>query len=121
MSIGNVKTEGSKGNNFPWQLRMLNGLQAIINGNTTCCDKLTSLLTPQKRTPYVEVTTADGSIQGIYSISIANTGAAAGLVNGVSIPAGTILNFDACLLNNVLNIITWDATGTTFLITALTD
>ena len=31
MSEGNLKTEGQKGNNFPWQLKMLKGLQGIIN------------------------------------------------------------------------------------------
>ena len=31
MSIGNLKTDGLKGNNFPWQLKMLKGLQGIIN------------------------------------------------------------------------------------------
>lgn len=31
MSIGNLQTYGNKGNNFPWQLKMLNGLQGIIN------------------------------------------------------------------------------------------
>lgn len=29
MSVGNLKTEGQKGNNFPWQLKMLKGLQNI--------------------------------------------------------------------------------------------
>lgn len=31
MSIGNLKDYGNKGNNFPWQLKMLEGLQAIFN------------------------------------------------------------------------------------------
>ena len=31
MSVGNLKTDGLKGNNFPWQLKMLKGLQGIIN------------------------------------------------------------------------------------------
>jgi len=31
MSIGNLKTEGSKGTNFPWQYKMLKGLQGIID------------------------------------------------------------------------------------------
>jgi len=31
MSVGDLKTDGLKGNNFPWQLRMLKGLQGIIN------------------------------------------------------------------------------------------
>lgn len=29
MSIGNLKDYGNKGNNFPWQLKMLKGLQSI--------------------------------------------------------------------------------------------
>jgi hypothetical protein len=37
MSIGNVKTEGSKGNNFPWQLKMLVGQQCA-------CDALKELV-----------------------------------------------------------------------------
>ena len=31
MSIGDLKDYGNKGNNFPWQLKMLKGLQGIIN------------------------------------------------------------------------------------------
>jgi hypothetical protein len=37
MSIGNVKTDGSKGNNFPWQLKMLVGQQCA-------CDALQELV-----------------------------------------------------------------------------
>jgi hypothetical protein len=122
MSIGNLKDSGNQGNNFPWQYKVLLGLQGIIDSNNNCCEALLPLLQSQLRIPYVEVTTTFGeSAQGIfYSISIANIGAAAGLVNDVSIPAGTILNFDAGTLNNVLDAISWDATDTTFLITGLT-
>lgn len=36
MSIGNLKDEGNKGNNFPWQYKMLKGLDAINTSiNTT--------------------------------------------------------------------------------------
>ena len=36
MSIGNLKTDGGKGTNWPWQYRMLKGLEGIINAiNTT--------------------------------------------------------------------------------------
>jgi hypothetical protein len=31
MSIGNLKTEGGKGTNWPWQYKMLKGLQGIID------------------------------------------------------------------------------------------
>jgi hypothetical protein len=36
MSIGNLKTEGNKGNNFPYQLKVLQGLQCV-------CDQLKEL------------------------------------------------------------------------------
>ena len=32
MSIGNLKDEGNKGNNFPWQLKMLQGISAVYDG-----------------------------------------------------------------------------------------
>lgn len=31
MSVGDLKDYGNKGNNFPWQLKMLKGLQGIYN------------------------------------------------------------------------------------------
>jgi hypothetical protein len=36
MSIGNLKTDGNKGNNFPYQLKVLQGLQCV-------CDQLKEL------------------------------------------------------------------------------
>ena len=36
MSIGDLKTEGNKGNNFPYQLKVLQGLQCV-------CDQLKEL------------------------------------------------------------------------------
>lgn len=33
MSIGNLKTSGNKGNNFPWQFKMLKGLQDLYDTN----------------------------------------------------------------------------------------
>jgi hypothetical protein len=32
MSVGNLKTEGLKGNNFPWQLALLKSLENVSNG-----------------------------------------------------------------------------------------
>ncbi len=42
MSIGNLKDEGNKGNNFPWQLKMLQGLSALSTG----INNLVGALTP---------------------------------------------------------------------------
>jgi tripartite-type tricarboxylate transporter receptor subunit TctC len=49
MSVGNLKTDGQKGNNFPWQLKMLQGIQGIIDALTvgTCCP-------PQLKYPNIE-------------------------------------------------------------------
>ena len=125
MSIGNLKDLGNQGNNFPWQLKMLQGLQAMIDGN--CCQDILlgiaaidNKLKPNFRTPKIISSSTTGSTTaGWYSFSIANVGAAAGLVDGVSIPAGTTINFDGGVLNNTLGSLPYDATGTTFIITYL--
>jgi hypothetical protein len=58
MSVGDLKDYGNKGNNFPWQLKMLKGLQGIINaiisstniniigplGQRACVDSVSSTL-----------------------------------------------------------------------------
>jgi len=41
MSVGNLKDSGNQGNNFPWQLKVLQGLQAIANASSaplTCVE-----------------------------------------------------------------------------------
>ena len=124
-SIGNLKNSGLQGNNFPWQLKMLQGLQTIIDGN--CCEDTLTVLTtiaktiePQKRQVKVSSVTNSGTFgTDCYSASIANVGTAAGTVGGAAFPAGTTLNFDAGVLNNTLGAIAYDATGTTFLITEI--
>ena len=111
MSIGNLKDYGNKGNNFPWQLKMLEGLQAILNA-------LTGTTNGQKRTPQILSDLGPNSTPlGVYSFSIANVGTAAGTVDGQILPAGTTINYDAGALNNILDSISYDATGTAFLIT----
>jgi hypothetical protein len=111
MSIGNLKDYGNKGNNFPWQLKVLEGLQKIY-------DFLVGSSAVATRTPVILSDTGAGAISITYGFSIANVGAASGTVNGVTIPAGTTVNF-APDKNNSLSGITYDATGTTFLITSI--
>lgn len=77
------------------------------------------------RYPYALTSTGAGSIAGeCNSFSIYNSGAAAGTVtlsNGaaVSIAAGVTLNFDAGGLGCKFysGAVTWNATGTTFIVT----
>jgi hypothetical protein len=120
MSIGNLKTEGNKGNNFPWQLKMLQGLQALIDSG--CCDEILPLLQPQERKANIErVTSGPSAIAGpIFSYSVANVGAANGTVNSVLIKPGEIVNFDASTLNNFFDDATVDGTGTELLVTWIT-
>lgn len=122
MSIGNLKDTNNLGNNFPFQLKVLQGLQAVVDGN--CCGEIVDLLTliefnlrsTEKRPGVISTSTTGSTIPGWNSFSIANVGSAAGTVDGASIPAGTTLNFDGGVLNNTLATLAYDATGTTFLI-----
>jgi len=126
MSIGNLKTEGNKGNNFPWQYKMLLGLQGVIDSNTQCCDSTRSVLqdiyatlSGTLRTPHIISETGAGFTVQAYSVSIANVGTNTGSVEGVNLPAGVTINFSG-ELNNMVDSMQYDATSTTFLITYLT-
>ncbi len=111
MSIGNLKDYGNKGNNFPFQLKVLEGIQAVFNA-------LTGVTLGQQRKGFYISDTGAGSIPvDVYSFSIANVGAASGTVNGQVLPAGATINFDAGVLNHTFISTSYDATGTTFLIT----
>lgn len=117
MSVGNLKTDGQKGNNFPWQLQMLKGLQVIIDalaGIKPCCP-------PAERSASIETyNNIAGSLPSpIYSFSIANIGTAPGLVDGQFLPAGVTINYDPGVNNTILGL-SFDALGTTFLITYIT-
>jgi hypothetical protein len=113
MSIGNLKTEGNKGNNFPWQYKMLLGLQGIINA--------TSGVTPgQARTPgAVRVTGAFVNPEPIFSFSVANVGTANGTVLGATVlKPGEIVNYDAGGINNFFDAgsVSINGTGTELLV-----
>ena len=115
MSVGNLKDEGNKGNNFPWQFKMLKGLQAIL-------DVLSGTATPVARTFSVQRSTGIWTnTTPIYSISVANVGTATGTVNGTDLKKGEIINLEAGSPNNVFatNYVALNATGTEFLITTV--
>lgn len=116
MSIGNLKDYGNKGNNFPWQLKMLLGLQGVI-------DALGGSGTGQARTPSVTRTTAvTTNLLDVYSFSVANVGTGNGSAQGATIKPGEILNFDAGGMNNYFpsNTINVDGSGTELLVTWIT-
>lgn len=125
MSVGNINSYGDKKNNFTWQIKVLEGLQAIANNtDPDCClstlDVLNDILTivrGEARTPGILSTTGPGATPvGAYSLSFANVGSAPGVINGMSIPAGVTIKYDGGM-NNTLDPMSYNATGTTFLIT----
>jgi hypothetical protein len=100
MSIGNLQDYGSKGTNFPWQLKMLQGIQGIITALTTQAN--------------VEIQSGIDIVNGNNSMSTYITGAKLltlsiynqDLVNPIlvstnggasytSVPKGVTINYDA--------------------------
>tara|TARA_R110000868_G_scaffold8307_6_gene43432 strand:+ start:2191 stop:2559 length:369 start_codon:yes stop_codon:yes gene_type:complete len=121
MSIGNLKDQGNKGNNFPYQLRNLQILnELLIAANTQAVGV--------ERFPNVIETTGRGDLSAynkLYNVSFYNN--SAGVIDlvingvGVNLPAGVTLNYDAGL-NNWYNGVNFEYvnTGTRSLIITFT-
>ncbi len=75
------------------------------------------LVASQTRIHNITRDTLSGSIVKSFSFSIANVGTANGIVEGVVLAPGEIVNYDAGALNNQFDTVRYDATGTEFLIT----
>ena len=139
MSIGNLKTEGNKGNNFPFQLKVLQGLQCtcdelkaigvdtaaieatlldieatlqVVETNTTGVSRTPGIIRPSNTSGNLNTVSAT-----FYSVSVANVGLVDGTVLGAVIRPGEILNFSADALNNFFSSFAYDSTGTEFIIT----
>jgi hypothetical protein len=121
MSVGDLKTDGLKGNNFPWQLRMLKGLQGIINAIIAIPAPVpTPALSKIPVIERINGTTLSISI-AIQSISIAcpvtsSTGIDVSTNNGLSfvnMNPGETVYFDAGTLNNYFDVFLFqiDTTG----------
>jgi hypothetical protein len=136
MSIGNTKTDGNKGNNFPYQLKVLQGLQCTcdelkaIGADTSAIEAIITSIssdiadvalntTGVERNPgFIRVTDPGdlSTFAPLYSLSIANVGLADGLVLGSIIKPGEVLNFSADALNNFFTSFAYDGTGTELII-----
>lgn len=116
MALGNGNPrEGDKGSNFNYELKVLKGLQSILN-------VLSGTATPVARTFAVQRSTGIWTnTTPIYSISVANTGTATGTVNGTDLKKGETINLEAGSPNNIFaaNSVNLVATGTEFLITTV--
>lgn len=74
-------------------------------------------LTPQVRTHNTISTTTSGTVSaGSIRGSVINAGNAAGSWNGISLPAGVSIPWDAVGNRDTYGAISYDATGTTFII-----
>ena len=129
MSIGNLKTDGNKGNNFPYQLKVLQGLQCIcdelkeLNVDTTAIEK--TLLDIETILQAIETnTTGVARVPGFrrasginntigaghFSMSFASVGTGNAIVGGIILKPGETINFDAGALNNTLGAVPYDTT-----------
>jgi len=78
-SIGDLRNSGNQGNNFPWQLKVLQGLEAIANstsGSLTCADQVSlcvngTVVDASNALP-VSVTETNDSIQVFASDGLNN-------------------------------------------------
>jgi hypothetical protein len=111
MSIGNLKDQGNKGTNFPYQLKTLQLLQSILNasGGSSTIVRIPTIIRPS----------TSGIIPGEpISVSISNVGSSNGTVNGVVLAVGETINLDAGGLTNkfAAGSIVYDPGSSTFLI-----
>ena len=125
MSIGNLQDYGNKGNNFPWQLKMLKGLQGIIDhlllGQRACDDSVSTTLCTNQANVIITpgINTVNGLKDMVYyigatskllTLSIYNPDTVVSIlvstdggVNYVSVPSKVTINFDAGGLLNYFN------------------
>jgi hypothetical protein len=116
MSLGNGhKTQGNKGSNYDFELRVLRGLQELV----TDMSSVEANLSAKARTPNMLRATGSGTIAPVvYSFSVSNVGAANGTILGQNIKPGETVNFDPGGINNyyTANTIAYNGTGTELLI-----
>jgi hypothetical protein len=92
MSIGNLKDSGNQGNNFPWQLKVLQGLQCIcdevkeINIDTDDLEQLLADLIAELEAG-IDVTVVNGA--GVAAVNIQDGGNSITVDGTVTANAGT--------------------------------
>jgi hypothetical protein len=106
MSIGNDKS-GNQGNNFPFQKKVLKGVQELVNSNDINTLKaISKMLGSSVRTPDILTVGPNytASVRAGYrSVAIANIGSTDALVNAQVLQSGVTINFDAGGLDDTLS------------------
>jgi hypothetical protein len=116
MSVGNLKDYGNKGNNFPFQLKVLKGLSDSFANLVNIFNLLLQIKQLSAATTITRPTTSGTINTGQLSVSIANVGTANGTVKGVTLKPGETVSFSGGGIATVLDAIAYNATGTEFLI-----
>lgn len=111
----------SDGKNTNWQLNVLKGLDSNkveLTALAAAIGQLATVIAPVVRTTHIIRTTSDGTLTGgVKAVTIKNVGEANGLVKATSIKPTESVTYEAGALNNILDAIDYDASGTEFLIT----
>lgn len=135
MSVGNLKNEGGKGTNYPYQYAVLKLLDSILTavgsggggGGCPCPSNAQEATLAQVLVKLTAVPVTPGMLRatdataspiaaGAKSVTISNVGGANGLVLGDIIKPGETLSWSAGDNNNTLTAISFDGTGTELLI-----
>lgn len=116
MSVGNLKDYGNKGNNFPFQFKVLKGLFECGVVLVNIFNFLSQIKQLSAATTIARPTTSGTINIGQLSVSIANVGTANGTVKGVTLKSGETVSFSGGGIATILDAIAYDATGTEFLI-----
>lgn len=116
MSVGNLKDYGNKGNNFPFQFKVLKGLASGFANLVDIFNLLSVIKELEAGTTIIRPTTSGTITPGQLSVSIANVGTANGTVKGVTVKPGETVSFSGGGIATTLDSIAYNATGTEFLI-----
>lgn len=117
MSVGNLKDEGNKGNNFPFQKNLLlaEGEQILLL--TGILSALGGAVGPSTATGPIRTSGAGSIPAGVTAFSVYNAGNANGLINGGTIKKGEQMSWDAKGGSYFTGPIAYDGTGTELVIT----
>lgn len=117
MSVGNLKDEGNKGNNFPFQKNLLLSNGEMIQLLTGILSALGGAVGPSTANGPIRATGAGSIPAGVTSFSVYNAGSADGTINGGTIKKGEQLSWVAAGGSYFTGPIAYDGTGTELVIT----
>jgi hypothetical protein len=98
MSVGDLITSGGKGTNHPWQLKMLRGIQAILDtqeGDDTILTQIKNILEGTALIDGYNYVGPEntGDTAGFEAYSIQNVGMTNALIDGQTFPPGSIIEY----------------------------